>query len=133
MKQIMALGLGPNAESFKCHAGRYVQRVEGTTLVRTAGESPCGVAIVDGMLSMRWHVEIVASKLDRFGFVLDNNAVKAHVESHRVIEISCEQLAQKLAQDFGSMLEAECGKGACESVKVTIWGGPHASLEYCWP
>lgn len=121
------------AEGAFCNAGRWTQRVEGASLVRIAGESPCGVEIVDGMLNMRWHVEIVSSALDTQGFVLDNNAVKAHVESYRVVDISCELLAQKLAREFGAMLDAQCGSGTCAQVKVTIWGGQRASLEYCWP
>lgn len=115
-----------------CHAGRWTQRVEGETLVRTEGPAPCGVAIQDGMLNMRWRVEIIAAKLDASGFVLDNNAVKTHIDALRVIDVSCELLAQKLARHFYDALEAQCD-GACAQVSVTIWGGPSASLEYCWP
>lgn len=120
-------------QSNMCLSGRFRQQVDGTTLVRTEGPAPCGVAIQHGMLNMRWRVELISSKLDANGFVLDNNAVKAHFDAMAVVDVSCELLAQRCAQHFAHQLEAQCGTGACAQVKVTIWGGDHASLEYCWP
>ena len=112
--------------------GTWTQRVEGSTLVRVSGDSPCGVDPKDGMLSLRYHVEIRARKLDPSGFVLDNKAVMTQLEEISEVTISCELLSMTLAQRFYSQLEDQ-QQGSCTCVRVTIWGGTGASLEYSWP
>lgn len=110
----------------------WVQHVDGETLVHLRGDNPCGVDVKDGMLNLRWEIEIHVERLDSRGFVLDNRDVMRYMDEMHVIEISCEMLGEQIVCHFYNLLEEQCA-GCCTSVRCRIWGGKRAWLEFAWP
>jgi hypothetical protein len=91
--------------------------MSGEIVAKQTGDYHCGLPVGDGKASFRYEVLCVA-RLDRFGFVVDNQEIKRWFDSITEVSASCEMLCAHACDQVWAMMEKPVG------VSVKIWGLP---------
>jgi|SRR5712671_5007331 len=103
----------------------FKQRAFGTTEFQVIPGTPhCGIN--DLTVTVDWKIELTwgADALDSNGFLLDNTAFKGYFTamSTVAIDISCENLAKKIAEDIRAMAGSKL-------ITVSVTLSPFAGVE----
>lgn len=106
----------------------FKQRAFGTTEFQVIPGTPhCGVN--DQTVTVNWKIELTwkSDALDENGFLLDNTAFKGYFTAMSTVpvNISCENLAKKIAHDIRDM----AGERLI-SVSVTLSPFPGVEIEF---
>lgn len=103
-----------NGETFEQHAAGHI------TLKVVPGSPHCGVD--DNAVKLSYQIDLAYDKdaLDEHGFLLDNTAFRGYFTALSTvpIDISCERLAEKIAEDVLAMMGARATH--VRSVRVTL-------------